>query len=163
MFDKKSFNSDVFLLVLGRPADPLCTILSAYLSGQGIAFSVCSSVYQVLSCLKTHPVNQPVVLVARPPMLGSQAVLFLKERFSNLRIVGWLDPNESLSGAVMIPFAESGMTLVTHCDQLRHVIDTFHCTSSAAVSAPEPGTDRKIEPLEYELCDDELNALLGVE
>lgn len=167
MIRKESSNSDVYLLVLGRPADPLCTLLSAFLSGKQYPFTVCSSVYQAIARIETVAGNQSVVLVARPAMLISPAAEFLSRRFPNLRMIGWLDSNENLSDITAVRVITSGMTLVNSCDQLHAIIQAgFTCRFQKCPAEPDgakTGIGDKLDPMEYKLCDDEMNALLGVE
>jgi hypothetical protein len=164
--NKECCNLDVYLLVLGRLADPFCTILSAFLSQQRYMFSVCSNVYQVLSELETISGHQPVVLITRPAMLISQAELFLTQRFQNLRMIGWLDSNENLSGCAVAQTVGNGMAMVNCCDQVRNVIESFCKIFPQESPVSDTGKTEvagKIGPLEYKLCDGEINALLGVE
>lgn len=167
MTNKESSNSDVYLLVLGRPADPLCTLLSAFLSRQQYLFSVCSSIYEVLSEIEAVSGSQKVMLVARPAMLIPQAAVFLARRFPNVQMMVWLDSNENLSDLAVVQAPGSGVTMVSSCDQLRSAIESFCTFRFQELSAvPDPKRTEisdNLDPKEYELCDDELNALLGVE
>jgi len=165
--NKKISNSDVYLLVLGRPADPLCTLLSAFLSGQPYPFSVCSSIYQALGEMESACSIRQVILVARPAMLMSQAASFLARQFPDLPIISWLDANENLSTLAAARGRVSGVTIVSSCDQLLSVIQSLE-TVRVRQFATVPDTKRieisdNLDPMEYKLCDDEMNALLGVE
>lgn len=62
--NKKNCNSDVYLLVLSRPADPVCATLSAFLSQERYMFSISFSVYQTLRELEAIPDYQTVILIA---------------------------------------------------------------------------------------------------
>jgi hypothetical protein len=164
---KESSNSDVYLLVLGRPADPFRVLLSAFLSRQHYRFSVCSSIYQVLVELESVSAGQQVVLMTRPAMLTPQATAFLARRFPTVRVIGWLDSNENLSTLAAVQALPHGMTMVRSCDQLYTRIQSLVSVRLQDFSAV-PDTRRKeisdnLDPMEYELCDDEMNALLGVE
>jgi len=163
---KESSNSDVYLLVLGRPADPLCTLLSVFLSRKQYAFSVCSSIYQVILELEAVSGSQNVILVTRPAMLLSQAAVFLSRRFPNVRMIGWLDSNENLSDLAAAQVMESGMTVVCSPDQLHSVarsLGPFGLQRASSSEARKEQVAEKLDPMEYKLCDDEMNALLGVE
>lgn len=166
--NKESSNSDVYLLVLGRTADPLCALLSVFLSRQHYLFSVCSSVYQALGEIESVSASRQVILVTRPAMLMSEAAVFLSRRFPGLRIIGWLDSNENLSTLAAVQGWVSGMTrVVSSHDQLHGAIQSLGTVPFKEFPAV-PDTKRteifdNLDPMEYKLCDDEMNALLGVE
>ena len=164
--NNENCNPDICLLVLGRPADPMCTILSSFFTRRRYFFAVCSSVYQVLDKLKAICDFERVVLVTRPGMLISQSALFLAQRFRRLQMVGWLDLHESLSDPVVAQAVGNGMMMVTDCEQLQNTIHNLCKSSPQELSVSEVSkteVSAKIDPLKYELSDDEMNALLGVE
>jgi hypothetical protein len=159
-------NPDIYLLVLGRPADPMCTILPSFLTQHRYFFSVCSSVYQVLDKRESICDFQRVILVSRPGMLISQSAVFLTRWFRSLQMVGWLDSHESLSDPVVAQAIGNGMMMVTDCEQLQNTIHNVCKNPPQEFPVSEVSNTElsaKIDPLKYELCDDEMNALLGVE
>ncbi len=159
-------NPDVHVLVLARPADSVCAILASALRQWRYAFSVYSTVYEVVNGIKDIPVGHAVILIVRPAMLGPQAALFIERHFPNLRIIGWIDFGENVSDCAIAQTTVNGMVLASHLDQLQQVIRTLCKTMPQNQSVPDmAGTafPKESEQLEYELSDDEVTALLGVE
>ena len=152
-------NLDVRVLVLARPADSVCAIWAAALCQWGHAFSVYSTAYEVVNAAKTIPADQPVILITRPAMLGPQAAVFIERHFPNLQIIGWIDSGENVSDCAIAQTTVNGMMTASRLDQLQHVIHRLCKTMNPPVSHIPKESDR----LEYELSDDEVNALLGVE
>ena len=159
-------NLDIHVLVLARPADSVCAILASALCQWRHAFSVCSTVYEVVNEIRNIPDGQLLVLVVRPAMLGPQAAVFIERQFPDLRIIGWVDSGENAADCAITQTTANGMMMASHPDQLQQVIHTLCKTIPQNQSVPNTaGTDFSEEPdrLEYELSDDEVNALLGVE
>jgi hypothetical protein len=159
-------NSGIHVLVLARPADSVCAILASALCQWRYAFSVYSTVYEVVNGIKDISASQSLILVTRPAMLGSQAALFIERHFPNLRIIGWVDSGEKISDCAIVQMTAKGMVMVSHPDQLRQIIHSFCETMSQKQSVSNAaGSDilNESDRLEYELSDDEVNALLGVE
>lgn len=154
-------NSDVHVLVLARPADSVCAILASTLCQWGYVFSVYSTLYEVVNATQDIPVNQAVILIARPAMLGPQAAVFIERQFPNLQIIGWIDSGENVSDCAIAQTTANGMTTASHLDQLQQVIRRLCKTMNPPVS--DTGIPKESDRLEYELSDDEVNALLGVE
>jgi len=152
-------NSDVHVLVLARPADSVCAILASALRQWGYVFSVYSTAYEVVNATKDIPVSQLAILIVRPAMLGPQAALFIERHFPNLQIIGWIDSGENVSDCAIAQTTANGMTTASHLDQLQQVIRRLCKTMNPSVSSIAKESDRQ----EYELNDDEVSALLGVE
>ena len=159
-------NSVVHVLVLARPADSMCAILASAFRQWRYAFSTCSTIYEVVNGVKDIPVGQPLILIVRPAMLGPQAALFMERHFPDLRIVGWIDSGENVSDCAIAQTTVNGMVTASHLDQLQRMIRTFCKTvprnRSVSDMASADFPDKSGRP-EYELSDNEVNALLGVE
>ncbi|OQY08038.1 MAG: hypothetical protein B6I25_00025 [Planctomycetales bacterium 4572_13] len=162
----KNVNSVVQVLVLARPADSVCAILASVLRQWQYAFSVYSTVYEVVDGIKDTPAGALLILVARPAMLGSQATVFIERNFPNLRIIGWIDSGENISDYTITQTAANGTVMMSHPEQLRPFIHSFCKTVPQNPSVPDVAREDILEEpdrLEYELSDDEVTALLGVE
>ena len=159
-------NSDILVLVLARPADSVRAILASVLCQWRHAFSVYSTVYEVVNAIKDIPAGQLPVLIVRPAMLGPQAAVFIERHFPNLRIIGWVDSGEKISDCAIAQTMVNGMVMVSHPDQFQQVIRSFYKTMPQDQSVPDRIPlvyPEESDRLEYELSDDEVNALLGVE
>jgi hypothetical protein len=154
-------NSDVRVLVLSRPADSVCAILTSALRQWGYVFSVHPTAYEVINAANGIPSGQRLILIARPAMLGSQAALFIERHFPNLQIIGWVDSGENVSDCAIAQTTANGMMTASHLDQLQQVINRLCKTLNP--SAFDTAIPKESDRLEYELSDDEVNALLGVE
>ena len=165
MIPMENFNSDKCLLVLARPADSMGAVLAPVLRRCGCSCADCSTVYEVISTLKDAPAGQLAILIVRPAMLTPQAVLFMERSFPNLRIIGWVDSNESGADQAILQITEKGMITVSHPAQLQKMIQMLFETNT--LRPPVLNLDRqegleRSEPTEYKLTDDEVAALLGV-
>ena len=154
-------NPDVFVLVLARSADFLYSVLAAALCEWGYAFSVHATAYEVVNVVKDLPVGPSAILIARPAMLGPQAAFFIEQHFPNLQIIGWIDSGEDVSDCAIAQTTASGMMTASHLDQLQQIIRRYCKTTNP--SASDIANPKESDRLEYELSDDEVNALLGVE
>ena len=154
-------NSDVHVLVLARPADSMRAILASALRQWGRVFSIYSTAYEVVNATQDIPVSQSVILIARPAMLGPQAAVFIEQHFPNLQIIGWVDSDENVSDCAIAQTTANGMMTASHLGQLQQVINRLckTLTPPALDTAIPKESDRS----EYELSDDEVNALMGVE
>jgi hypothetical protein len=156
-----------FVLVLARSADSLYSVLAAALCEWGYAFSVHATAYEVVNRVKDLPVGPSAILIARPAMLGPQAALFIEQHFPNLQIIGWIDSGEDVSDCAIAQTTASGMMTASHLDQLQqiiHIQQIIHkCCKVTNPSASDIANPKESGRLEYELSDDEVNALLGVE
>ena len=161
MILNENSNPDVFVLVLARSADSLYSVLAAALCEWGYAFSVHATAYEVVNRVKDLPVGPSAILIARPAMLGPQAALFFEQHFPDLQLIGWIDSGEDVSDCAIAQTTASGMMTASHLDQLQQIIHKCCKVKNPLASdiANPKGSDR----LEYELSDDEVNALLGVE
>ena len=152
-------NSNVHVLVLARPADPMCAIWVAALRQWEYTVSVYSTAYEVVNAAQGVRVSQSVILIARPAMLGPQAAVFIEQHFPNLQIIGWVDSGENISDCAIARTTANGMMTASLLDQFQRIIH-LHCkTMKPLVSSMPNQTDR----LKYELSDEEVSALLGVE
>ena len=159
-------NSGVHVLVLARPADSVCAVLASALCQWRHAFSVYSTVYEVVNGIKDISAGQSLILVTRPAMLGPQAAVFIEQHFPDLRIIGWVDSGEKISDCAIAQMTAKGMVMVSHPGQLRQIIHSFCKTMHQRQSVSNAaGSDilKESDQLEYELSDDEVSALLGVE
>ena len=154
-------NSEVHVLVLARPADSVRAILASALRQWDHAFSIYSTAYEVVNATQDIPVSQSVILIARPAMLGPQAAVFIERHFPNLQIIGWVDSDENVSDCAIAQTMANGMMTASHLDQLQQVINRLCKTLNP--SALDTAIPKESDRLEYELSDDEVNALLGVE
>jgi len=159
-------NSDVQLLVLARPADSLCAILTPVLRQWRYAYSVYSNVYDVVNAVRTVPAGRPTVLVMRPAMLSPQAASFLEQHFPNLRMIGWLDSGESVPEQAVTQTMFSGMLSAGGLDHLGRLLHTVCRTIPADRSVPDASAAAvpdKSGKLKCEISNDEIDALLGVQ
>ncbi len=161
MILNENSNPDVFVLVLARSADSLYSVLAGALCEWGYAFSVLATAYEVVNRVKDLPVGPSAILIARPAMLGPQAALFIEQHFPNLQIIGWIDSGEDVSDCAIAQTTASGMMTASHLDQLQQII--HKCCKVTNPSASDIANPKESGRLEYELSDDEVNALLGVE
>ena len=161
MILNENSNPDVFVLVLARSADSLYSVLAAALCEWGYAFSVHATAYEVINEVKDLPASPPYILIARPAMLGLQAALFIEQHFPNLQIIGLIDSGENVSDCAIAQTTASGMMTASHLDQLQQII--HKCCKATNPSALNTVAPKQSDRLEYELSDDEVNALLGVE
>ncbi|MHC4834969.1 MAG: hypothetical protein ACYTCN_03310 [Planctomycetota bacterium] len=160
-----NFNSDKCLLVLARPADSIGAVLAPVFRRCGCSYADCSTVYEVISTLKDVSAGQPAILIVRPAMLSSQAALFMERSFPGLRIIGWVDSNESEADQAILQSTARGMITASHPAQLQKMIHMLF--ESNTLRPPVLNLDRqegleRSEPTEYKLTDDEVAALLGV-
>ena len=159
-------NSGVHVLVLARPADSVCAIWASALCRWRYAFSVYSTVYEVVNRIKDISAGQLLILVTRPAMLGPQVALFIEQYFPNLRIIGWVDSGDKVSDYVIAKMAANGMVMASGPDHLQQIIRSFCKTipQNQSVPAGIPSAfSEESDQLEYKLSDDEVAALLGVE
>jgi hypothetical protein len=157
----KKLNSDIRILVLTRTADSLYALLTGALREWEYAFSICSTVYEVVNLAGDIPVDEPILLITRPAMLDLEVTAFIEQRFENLQTIGWVDSTENISDLAIARTTAGGMLTVSHLDQLYQVIRKC----GKANMQPVLGEDRskKPDPIEYELSNEEVSALLGVE
>lgn len=164
--DRENSNLDVRILVLIRPADSLHTLLSTFLRQQGYDYIVCSSIYEVLPYLIQTPRLQNVLLISRPGMLSSEAGNQINRHFTKLWTIGWLDDGEQLSDLTLKGNYWGSMLTVSHVNQLGQIMEALFAKdclgSSGQIPAPMIAGDMN-DRLRYEISDDEMNALLGVE
>ncbi len=166
MIQNNRSNSDFCLWVLARPADMLSALARQVLpDGAGTSFF--SSIYDVVAALLSLGTHTPVVLLTRPAMLAKPHLPAILQQFPNLRLIGWLSPGETVHPFIAGRTARPIIT-VSGPEELAHVIAAL--TESLA-PAPEaeptavagPGLAAALDPDQYRLSDDELDALLGAD
>ena len=156
MIQNKNINSDIFFLVLARPADGLFALVRELLAPRKI--SVCESVYDFMATLLMKDLNVPVLLIARPAMLAKPYLSDALRKFPNLRIIGWLGSYEQSGRGVRIRNLPIMVTVGTP-GELSQVTAAMIQVLGSQSSRPTP--DNTLNPAEYRLSGDELNALLG--
>lgn len=160
VYHKQTSNLDVRFLVLARPADIL-SVVSRELIGQQDAFTVfCGDVYELIAALQTVGAENPVILITRPSMLNRPHLTDVLRQHPTLRLIGWLGPDERLPAEVL----EQGMTPVSGREQLARAIVSICNSAEAAQTSRCSRNVRskvKIDPADYQLSHDEVNALLG--
>ena len=152
-------NLDVRILVLARPADSVGVMLASALQQWQYAFSVYSTVYELIDAAKDIPEGQPAVLIVRPAMLGPQAAVFIERFFPDLRIIAWVDFCETMSDRAIVQTMADGMMTASGLDQLQQIIHRRYKNSKP----PVPDIPEELDRLAYKLSEDEVTALLGVE
>lgn len=108
--------------------------------------------------------EQPVIVITRPAMLAKPHLTATLRRYPNLRLIGWLGSEEKISDPAVSTVAASGMVSVSGPDQLCEVIGAICNTlpRERAGDVPEiPKPDARLEPADYRLSSEEINALLG--
>ena len=97
-------------------------------------------------------------------MLAKPNISAVLRQYPNLRLIGWLGSEEKLSDPAVSSLAASGMVTTGNPDQLVGVIRAFcnifrqpGACNDAEIAKP----DAAIDPADYRLCDEELDALLG--
>ena len=84
---------------------------------------------------------------------------FIERYFPNLQIIGWIDSGENVADCAIVETTANGMTTASHLDQLQRIIHRLCKTRNRSVS----DVSRESGSLKYELSDEEVHALLGVE
>jgi hypothetical protein len=163
--DRESANSNIHMLILIRPADSLHLYLSAFGLQRGYKTTMCSCIYDVLMQLGQTPEDQTPVLILRPASLSAAASQYLMQHFKSLRMIGWLDADERLDDRALLPDVVCSMVFVNSLEQLEHAICTL---SKKGASEPLNQSAQSVSGniasnrLDYDVSDEEINALLGV-
>ena len=166
MIHNEPSNSDIYFLVLSRPVDTLSALVSSILSHHQADLKLCGSAYDLVTILYEISPEQPAILIARPSMLAMPHLATTLHQYPKLRLISWLGNNEKLSDPVISVITGYDMVTVSGPDQLRSVIATLRnaLVRQQVHNDPEnPKQDSKIEPENYRLSDEELDALLGAE
>jgi len=159
--DRENSNSRLLLLILIRPADSLCSLLSAFLTKQGHEIVLCSSIYDVLTCLGKRSDHTNILVILRPSQLPANAGQY----FDNLHMIGWLDSEERMSDRSLLPDAVSPMVMVSSLAQLERAVSLISekVAPKRLKQNPQPLPSATLsDRLDYDLSDAEINALLGV-
>ena len=163
--DKKTSDPDVFFLVLARQADSLCALTCRVIPHRLAPASFCSSVYDAIAALHTLGPDRPVILITRPSMLAVPHLSAVLQRYPNLRLIGWIGPDENLVQPTAPALSALPIVTVGTREQLAGVITAIDTTflGEQILNDPQPPRqDPKIAPADYRLSNEELNALLGV-
>jgi len=163
---KESFSLNICFLVLSRPADTFSALVSSILSHHQANLKLCGSVYELIAALYEIDSNQPAVLIARPLMLAKPHLATTLNQYPKLRLIGWLGNDDNLSAPTVSVLNGYEMISVSSADQLRHVVAALESTLVRQPALNNPEThhqNSKIEPADYRLSGEELNALLGAE
>ena len=88
-------------------------------------------------------------------------IICVERHFPNLQIIGWIDSSENVSDCAIAQTTANGMMTASHLDQLQQIIHRLCKTMNP--SALDTAIPKESDRLKYELSDDEVNALLGVE
>ena len=114
--------------------------------------------------VENFAVSKRLILVVRPAMLGLQAALYMKQRFPELKMIGWVDLYENISNWTIAQMTINGMVIVSCLEQLYQAI--FLCGGEIYQVRPSEDVKKnhsqELGKLECKLSDDEINALLGV-
>ena len=165
MRNEKSSNSDICFLVLSRPADTLSALVSSILPNS-CNLKSCQSIYHLITALQEIEIDRPSVLIARAVMLTCPDLVTTLEQYRQLQIIGWMGNHEKLSEPVFSAVIGCGVTMVSNIEQLCRIITTYQKTIACqpALNTIEVSKqDSKIEPADYRLSNEELDALLGAE
>ncbi|MBL7214769.1 MAG: hypothetical protein ISS71_03715 [Phycisphaerae bacterium] len=162
--NKKTSNSDVCFLVFARPADMLSVLARQVIPHQHPDTVFCNSVYDIFAALPGVAPDRPVILITRPSMLAKPHLTTALHQYPNLRLIGWLGPDEHLVDSPVPTLNGQAMVTVSTRDQLACVITAIR-NAFREHALPDdlqaPEQDSKIEPADYRLSSEELDALLG--
>ena len=164
MIRNESSNSDIYFLVLSRPADTLSALVSSILSHHQADLKRCGSVFDLIATLYEIGPEQPAILIARPSMLAKPHLATALHQYPKLRLIGWLGNDDKLSDPTIPVVTGYEMITVSGPDQLDSVITTLRnalIRRQVRNDLETPKQDSKIEPTNYHLSDEELDALLG--
>lgn len=160
IYHKQTTKPDVGFLVLARPADILTAVSREVLGTQNALFECFSSVYDLFAALQSLGTDKPVILICRPSSLDVPHLVDALGRYPNLYVIGWMGAEQRVGEPVM-----RGMVPVSNPEQLaRAVADLCGRLAESALEAlkrPISVSAAKLDPDDYRLSPDELNALLG--
>ena len=166
MIRNEPSNSEIYFLVLSRPADTLSALVSSILSHHQASPKLCGSVYDLITALHEISHEQPAILIARPSMLAKPLLATALQQYPKLRLIGWLGNDDKLSDPTISVVTGYEMIAVSCPDQLRSVITTLRNALVRQQVYNDLETSKqisKIEPTDYRLSNEELDALLGAE
>lgn len=155
--------SGPLLMLLARPADSLCSVIQSWAMAHHWGDLVlCHSIYDIDTRLDDIPSQQPVILIARPAMITVPFMASVLQDRPALRLVGWTSPQQPSS-----TMDDASILTVHHTDQLMSLIGTFQTIPVSeptdAGQEPRVTTDTQLDPKNYRLTDDEIDALLGAD
>lgn len=159
-------HSGTLLLLLARPADSLCTIIQSWAMAHHWGDLVlCHSVYDINTRLGDIAPQQPVILITRPAMLNKPFLTSVLQKRPDLRLIGWTGTEQTTSEQFASTIPDTPIVTVNSAGQLKNIIRAFQTTPVREQAdhdrQPDAITDARIEPKNYRLSDDEINALLG--
>jgi hypothetical protein len=160
VYHKQTSKPDVSFLVLARPADILLAVSREVLGLHNAPFECLSSVYDLFSAL--HAIaDKPAVLITRPSTLDVPHLADALGRYPNLQVIGWVGAEQRVGEGPLV----RAMVPVSSREQLgRAVADLCERLAESALEAlkrPICAVSAKLDPADYRLSPDELNALLG--
>ncbi len=162
--ESKSRQVDEYIITLARPADVLCTQVRLIAIQDHCKCLLCSSVYEVILHLRQIPPEHPGILITRPAMLAKPHLCSALQQYPNLRLIGWLNPDEAANDSAFGAIGSYGIVMVSNTKQLHSVIAALRKTWGRDQVHNDPDDAKQnagITTDEYTLSDDELNALLG--
>lgn len=174
MIHKQNANSDIGFWVLARPADRLsATAREVIAQFYHTEPTHCESVYELFARLGAIGPDNLAILITRPTMLAKQHLAAALQGRPNLRLIGWLEPDENSDGRDAAARSAPPMVTVSNRKQLAAVIGAMGGTLTDMPTPPgqpqqppaeptkTPETTKKLDPADYRLSSDELDALLG--
>ena len=164
MIRNEPSNSDIYFLVLSRPADTLSALVSSVLSHRQANLKLCSSVYDLIAALYEISPEQPAILIARPLMLAKPHLTMALHQYTKLRLIGWLGNDDKLSAPTISVLNGYEMITVSSPNQLGSVVAAIQnavVRQLVRTNLEAPKQESKIEPANYHLSNEELDALLG--
>ena len=164
MIRNEPSNSDIYFLVLSRPADTLSALVSSIVSHHQASPKLCGSVYDLITALHEISPEKPAILIARPSMLAKPHLAAALHQYPKLRMIGWLGNDDKPSDPAISVVTAYEMIAASCPDQLRNVIATLRNALVSQQVRNDLETAKqvsKIEPANYHLSNEELDALLG--
>lgn len=161
IYHKQTTKPDVSFLVLARPADILSAVCREVFGHQDAPFECCSSVYDLFLALQTASTDKPAILITRPSSLDVPHLVDALGRYPNLQLIGWVDPEQRVGDEPLL----RGMVPVSSREQLARAVAEL-CVRLAELAletlkSPISVPAAKLDPDDYRLSHEELNALLG--
>ncbi len=165
---KKITHFGASILLLARPADSLCSIIQSWaMAHRWGDLVLCHSVYDIEIRLDDIPPQQTVFLIARPAMLNKSFLTSVLQKYPALRLIGWTGPNQTASSQLNAISSCVSIVTISNTGQLANIIEAFQITLKQEPIHSNQGCDvtaePQIDPKNYRLSSDEIDALLGAE
>ena len=156
------------LLLLARPADSLCSIIQSWaIAHRWSDLVFCHSVYDIEIRLDDIAPQQMVILIARPAMLNKPFLSSVLQKRPALRLIGWTGPEQTVSQQLATISSHVSIVTISDTEQLTNVLGAFRTTLTHEPMDSRQGrdaaTESQIDPNNYRLSNDEIDALLGAE